>query len=78
MVVIVLPFERFLADLAERFTDIGVQEFAPDAAIEAFNVGVLRGLAGLNAGQCDLALFAPGLQLMADELRTVIDTDHTR
>jgi hypothetical protein len=41
---------------------VGIQAFVPQSAVEAFGVGVLCRLAGLNKLQSHTALFAPGSQ----------------
>jgi len=76
VVVVVLPFLRFLTDLIERPEDIGIEEFTPEAAVQAFDTGVLRGFTGLDKRQHDLSVFAPRIEALADELRAVVYPDH--
>ena len=76
MAVIVLPLLRFLSHLIQGAEDLRVQEFAAEPSIEAFYIGVLCRLARLDEGQGDLALFAPRIELVADELQTVVDSEH--
>jgi len=76
VVVIVLPLLRFLPHLIERPEDVCVEEFTPEAAVQAFYIGVLRGFTGLDKRQRNLSVFAPGIKSVADELRAVVHPDH--
>lgn len=84
MVVVVLPFLRFLPHFIERSEDVRIQEFTPETAVQALDVCVLRRFAGLigrciiTLGERDLSVFAPRVEALADKLRAVIHSDHGR
>ena len=51
---------------------VRVQTFVAQSSVEAFDVGILRGLAWLNELQPYPALFTPGGQRSTTKLRAVI------
>jgi hypothetical protein len=70
----VLRSLRFRSFAVHRETrePVFVQTFAAQSAAEAFDVGILRGLAWLNELQPHSALFAPGRQRPFARLRSVV------
>jgi hypothetical protein len=78
VVVIVLPFLRFLPDLIERPKDVSVEEFASKAAIQALDIRDLGWLPWLDKSQSGFSVFAPRVGTLADELRAIVDADHRR
>ncbi len=76
VVVIVLPHAYSLAHLVKCFEDVSIEQFAADAAIESFYIGVLSGFSGLDKGKCDVVIFAPFIEPVTDKLWTIVDTDY--
>ena len=78
MVVVVHPLGGAGTNVIQGKEDVGVEEFAAQAAVEAFDEGILRGLSGLDEGEGDVILPAEELELVGDELRPVVQADHRR
>jgi len=78
VVVVALLLLCFLSDPVERLEDVGIEEFAPQAAVEALDICILCRFAGLDKGQRDFAVFTPGVKALADELWAVVHADHGR
>lgn len=60
----------------DAFDDVLVEPFVPNCAVVALDLGVLRGLAGLDVLDVldgDAPFFAPDQQLTTDVFRSVID-----
>lgn len=66
------PVSGHAADLVEGFEHVAVEHLVAVGAIEAFDVGVLVWLAGLDEEQPDAMLPGPALEVGADELRAVV------
>ena len=77
-VVAVKPVGRELTHLLHRGEDGRVEDLRPGGAIEAFDERILRGLAGLDVAQGDLAMFTPRRQCERGQLRTVVAADLAR
>lgn len=73
LVVLDHPLTHDLADLVEVTEQIQVQDFIAHRAVEAFDVGILVRLAGLDVADEDPVGLAPGHERLTQELRTVID-----
>lgn len=56
----------------ERGEHEAIQHFCAEGVVEAFDVGVLGGLAGLDVNQGDAVLLCPLPERGADELRAVL------
>lgn len=69
------PLVDVLAHLAQRGEHMGVEHFVAEAAVEAFDVAVLHGAAGLDVKEPNVVLFTPGDELGGDELGSVVDPD---
>lgn len=52
LVVVDQPFVRDLLHLGRHLKEIGIEAPPPDTSVEAFDAGVLLGLAGLDAEAC--------------------------
>jgi len=77
--VIVVVLDVFLgldSHLFQSTKDVCVEQFAADASVKAFDIGVLRGFSGLYVGQGDFVEFAPLIQLCTDKFRAIVYTDH--
>ena len=74
-VVALQPGLREIADLGDRFKGIGVEDFRAVAAIEAFDVRVLIGLARLDVMQRDGMGLAPIDEGLRDKLRAVVPSN---
>ena len=48
------PFVDALADFAEGGEQVRIDDLAPEGPVEAFNTGVLRGLAGRGASMLEV------------------------
>jgi hypothetical protein len=55
------PVVDVFADLGERAEEVSVEDFGAEGAIEALDVGVLGGFAGLDVVEADAVGFAPGV-----------------
>ena len=78
VVVAFHPLVGKLADFVEGAEGVGIEDFGPEATVEAFDVAVLHGAAGLDEMEFDVMAVAPGLELGGDEFRAVIDPDLSR
>jgi hypothetical protein len=75
-VVVMLPERQNLAGLRERAEQRFVQQLIAQAAIEAFDEGILLRLAGRNVVPLDLPVLRPAQHCHAGELGAVIGNDH--
>ena len=78
MVVAMSPVFRHAPDLTQCGEHITIQHFGAERANEAFDVGILGRLAGLDVHQLDALLLRPLLQRGADELRVVVQPQAPR
>lgn len=69
------PSSGDLAHLIEIFEHVCVEHFAAIGTIEAFDVGVLVGLAGLDVAQLHGVRLAPVDEGLGDQFRTVVAAD---
>lgn len=74
-VVIGHPVVDELPDLGERIENVGVEHFGTEGSVEALDIGVLGGFAGLDVMEADMVTLAPSRQFGGDEFRAVIDPD---
>lgn len=61
-----------LADLVQVFQQVCVQDFGPIGPVEALDVGVLVGLAGLNVTQLDAVIETPVDHRLGGILRSLV------
>lgn len=59
-------------NLLERGEHEAIQHLCAEGSVEAFDVGVLGGIAGLDVDQGDAVLLCPLPERGADELRAVV------
>jgi hypothetical protein len=52
-----------------------VQTLGPEAAVEGFDEGFVRGLAGAGEVQDDAVLEGPWIRVTRHELRSIVDPD---
>jgi hypothetical protein len=78
LVVILPPAFDLSSWIAQADEPVGVQEFIPQPAVEAFYVGVLDGLTGLNELQLHTTFCAPGRQGSTAKPRPVIPNGRLR
>src|ERR1700676_1591774 len=78
LVVIEPPSLDFPACIAEASEPVRIQTFVAQSAVEAFDVGILRGLARLNELQSHAAFFAPSGQCPPAKLRPVVEDNGSR
>jgi hypothetical protein len=69
------PIVDEFADFGEGAEEVGVEDLVAEGAVEALDVGVLGGLAGLDVVEADVVVLAPGDKLGGDELGAVVDAD---
>jgi hypothetical protein len=67
------PLLEHVPSFFERAEPFLIQAFFSEAAIEAFDVPVLRGLTRINKMQLHIIYTGPLIQLLASELRSVFD-----
>lgn len=72
VVVVLPPAGKNAPRLKQVLKPADTQALFAQLAVEALNVGVLRGLAGLDVDQIDLALYCPGQEVPAGQLRPVV------
>lgn len=75
VVVVVLPELAVFAYLTQTGKEIGVEQFAAQRAVKAFNIGILRRTCGLNPLQVNLLALAPSLQELADGFRAIVHSN---
>ena len=66
------------AHLLERIEEIGVEHLFAVCPVEAFDEGVLIGLAGLNVAEADPLRRTPLDESFGNELGAVVDADPCR
>jgi hypothetical protein len=71
-IIIVPPLVHQLAYVGQRAKQVGVEQFAAKRAVEAFDVRILRRLAGLNPVQNNTLLLRSLARFGAAKLRAVI------
>ena len=74
-VVIVAPKGDLAAGVVQRVEDLLVQQLIAQAAVEAFDEGVLLGLAGIDVVPGDVVLVCPLQDGATGELGAVITDD---
>ena len=67
-----------LAHLLEIVEETAVQHLVAVGPVEALDVGILVGLAGLDVAQLDVVPFASVGELLGDELRAVVQANGQR
>ena len=78
MIVLLAPEADDLSGMSDVFEPVLVQAFVTQLTIEAFNVAVLHGLAGVYEYVIDLLGIRPLIHRVAGELRTVVTEDFLR
>jgi hypothetical protein len=71
-VVVKHPFIHELAHMGQRAKQVGVEQFAAKRAVEAFDIGILSQLAGLNLVQDNAMLLKPLAQTGTDKFGSVV------
>src|SRR5258708_309349 len=78
LVVVSTPSLAFSPCLVEAKKPIGVQALRPELAVQAFDEGIAGRLAGPAEVERDIAHEGPQVELLADELRPVVEPDRFR
>ena len=78
LVVVPSPAFYFVSGVLQRHEPVHVQAFVPEAAVERFDMRVVRRCAGAGVIELDLVEVRPGVQRSGDELRPVVDLDPLR
>lgn len=78
VLVAMTPVLGHSAHLGQTGEDVVIKHFGAQAAIEAFDVGVLHQLAGLDVDQRYAGARSPVGQCMADQLRAVVEANTLR
>lgn len=77
-VVLGHPLLDGLAHFGKRAEEISVEHLISEAPVEAFDVPVLHGLAGLDVMEADLVVVAPSDELGRDEFGAIVDPNLAR
>lgn len=72
MVIAVTPVFGHSANLLQCGEHKPVQYLGAEGAVEAFDIGILGGLAGLDVDQIDAVILGPLFQGQTDEFRAVV------
>ena len=78
LVVVSTPSLAFCAGFVEAQKPIRIQAFRSELAVERFDEGIVGRLAWSAEVQRHAFHVRPEIELLADELRTVVDTDRLR
>ena len=78
MVVAVTPVLDHLTYLAHAVEDVPIENFSAHGAVEALDQSVLCRLTRLDEAQLDQVVLSPLSERMADELRTVVQSQTLR
>lgn len=78
MVVVLQPLGGQGSDLVDAVEDVAVEDFRAIRPVEAFDVGILSGLALLDELQLDAVGCGPGRQSAADQFRSVVHAQPLR
>ncbi len=69
LVVVPSPALYFVSGVLQRHEPVHVQAFVPEAAVERFDVRIVRRCAGAGVIELDFVEVRPGVQRPGDELR---------
>lgn len=78
LVVVVAPSLHFFPRVGKRQEPVSVHAFRPNAAVEGFGIGVVRGFARTREVERDAPRIGPEVEVAGDELRTLVDADRLR
>lgn len=78
LVVVTTPFTDDGSGVSQAGKPVIVQALVPKLTVEAFDVSVLRGLAGLDELQGDAVGICPLVERLAGEFRTLVGADGLR
>src|SRR6516164_5473215 len=78
LVIVSAPSLQLFPCVGKRQEPMRVQALRPQAAVEGFDEGVVRRLAGPRKVQRDVVCIRPEVQIAGDELRSLIDPDGLR
>jgi hypothetical protein len=74
LVVVCPPFFDDLASVSEGEEPVFVQALVAQPAVEALDVGVLDGLAGIDEAQANTVLIGPLVEGLAGQLGAVVES----
>src|SRR5579863_4418913 len=75
LIVVSTPSLAFFTSFVEAHEPVGVQALGAELAVQAFDEGVVRGFAGPTEVECHVVQEGPEIELPADELGAVVETD---
>jgi hypothetical protein len=78
VVVAVQPVGRHVTHFLQAVEHVAVEHLGAVGLVESFDIGVLRGLAGLDVLQGDSLALSPLGQGVGDELRAVVQANRQR
>src|SRR5689334_18447044 len=74
-VVLLLPSVDDYTSMRQAPEPVEIQTLVAELAVEAFDMGILRGLARLNEVQRDAVRIGPSIQDLPSELRAIVHGD---
>jgi hypothetical protein len=74
-VIVSTPFLAYSAHLVERHEPVCIQALSPKLAVRGFNEGIVGRFAWPAEVKNDAALVGPQIQILRDELRSLINAD---
>ena len=75
MIVIAPPRFDFAPGVVDRQELVGIEAFIPQSAVEGFDKAVLHGLSGPDEGERHALGIGPGIECLALELRSMVESD---
>ncbi len=79
LVVVPSPARHYFPSILQRHKPVHVQAFVPEAAIEGFDIRIVRRCAWTGIVEFDFVVVVRlGVQRPRDELRSVVDFDSLR
>lgn len=78
LVVVPSPALYLVSCILQRHKPVHIRAFVPEAAVERFDMRVVRWRARTGVIELDLVEVRPGIQCPGDELRSVVDLDPLR
>ncbi len=75
MVVVVPPHFTFMPSIGQAQEPICVETLCPDPAVERLRKGIVGWFAGPTEVQHNIMLVGPQIEILRDELGTLIDPD---
>lgn len=78
LIVIPPPFLSFFPGVLQTHEPVLIQTLQPQPGIEGLDISVVRRLAGTAKVKLDVIPVSPQIDILRDELRTVVNPDRSR